>query len=407
MSLTQLVAVSPMDSFLYCEADKTSSKPRCMSSFKTRFVSKTPFSTEMIRMDFTSYSTPGKGSITIPRKADMLMGIYLEVQFKLSNFANTFFPIENLVENVKLYIGGQLIEMYDNTWIRIRNTVLTDNTEKDSIYAMENFNTSDPVGFVKTLWMKLPFWFEETSKALPLVALQYHDVRLDFTFVNPSSIPGIDSTYAPTITAWGEYVFLAPPERKWFAETSHMYIIEQTQTQSFPSVISTTTTASSSYTLPFNLPTRYIFWVFRNNVFGVFTGDGQGLSASENSAPLLSGKIQINGIDRFQEQRGSYFRLIETNRTMKSVPAAGIYTYFFSKNPKDTNSSMGSLNFSAIDTVKLILTTKIANASSLSSVMNESMTTTSTANLNTLTVIAKSLNVLRVQDGQGGILFAN
>lgn len=400
MSLTQLIASSPADSFIYGEPNT--------SPFRARFAASTPFATEVIPMDFTSYSTPGRGSITVPRKADMLMGVFISTQLKLSTFSSTFFPIENLVKNVKLYIGGQLIETYDNNWLRLRNTILTDNSEKDSVYAMENFSSTDPSGMVRTLWLKLPFWFNNVSKALPLIALQYHDVRLDFEFADPASIPGINSSFTPVLAAWGEYAYLSSPERRWFAKTPHVYMIDQTQTHNFPAVISTSTSASTSYTIPFNLPVRYLFWVFRNeNYFGVYTADGHGMSSNQNAAPLQSAKIQINGIDRFYEQIGSYFTLVETNRTMNTTPAPGMYTYFFSKNPLDEKTIMGTLNFSALDTVKLMVTTKTASQPTLASVLDENTTLATATSLNVFTVIAKNVNILRVESGMGGLLFSN
>ena len=399
MALTQLIASSPIDAILYGEPSH--------SSFKKVFKSSKPYSVEMIRMDFSAYSVPGRGTLLVPRKGDMLMGIYLQVEVQRNTSAPGFFPIENLVESVKLEIGGQLIEKYDNTWIRAKNSMLTDNTEKDAIYTMGNFEASDPNTMIKTLWIHLPFWFNTTSKALPLIALQYHDVQLDLTFANPAAIPGINPSFTPTITVWGSYAFLSKQERLSFVKNPHAYVIEQTQTENYQSVISTTTSASTQYTLPFNLPVKYLLWFYRNqNTFGVYTGDAVRLSACENAAPLQSAKIQVNGIDRFDTQVGSYFRLIETYRTIKISPPAGMYGYFFATEPLDDTVS-GTFNFSAVDTVKLIVTTKAASAPNLASVFNEQTTITNTANLNTLTVIARSLNILRIEFGMGGIMYQN
>jgi hypothetical protein len=329
---------------------------------------------------------------------------------KKSNSTGTqFFPIENLVSKVSLYIGGQLIETYDNNWIRTRNSLLISNEEKDSIYVMEQFESNDANGMLRSLWLNLPFWFNDVKNAIPLVALQYHEIRLDFVFENPANIPGVDPTYTPVITAWGEYAFLSKTERTSFVARPHEYIIEQTQTQDFPSVISTTSSASTSYTLPFNLPVKYLIWVFRNTqVFGIYSGDSSsGLSVDDKYTPLQSAQIQINGVDRFETQIGSYFRLLESFRTVKEIPPAGIYSYFFSKTPLAQNTVLGTLNFSAVDTVKLMVTTKAASAASVASVLNENTAVASTANLTTVTVIARSLNILRIQDGMGGLLFSN
>lgn len=400
MSLTQLIASSPMDAFLYGDP--------AQSSFKKVFSSTMPYAVEMMRMDFSAYSVPGRGTLIIPRKGDMLMGIYLQVEMQRDTSTNDFFPIENLIETIQLEIGGQIIEKYDNNWIRARNSMLIGNTEKDAVYTMENFETTDPNTMVRSLWIQLPFWFNTASKALPLIALQYHEVRLEFTFASPASIPGVNPSFTPTITAWGSYAFLSKQERLMFTKNPHAYIFEQTQTQNFPSIISTTRSAGTQYTLPFNLPVKYLLWFFRNpEDFGIYTGDGEGLSANDNAAPLQSAKIQVNGVDRFDTQIGSYFRLVEPYRTIQISPPAGMYAYYFATNPLEKDTVSGTLNFSAVDTVKLIVTTKAASAPDLGNVYNEQTTIVNSANLNTLTVIARSLNILRVEAGMGGLMFQN
>ncbi|ABT15539.1 hypothetical protein FR483_N254L [Paramecium bursaria Chlorella virus FR483] len=402
MSITQLIASSPADSFLYGTPRK--------NAFVSRFSCRVPYSTEMIRMDLTSYTTPGKGSLIIPRKGDMLTNVFLQIQMKkLSSTGTQFFPVENLVSSVRLYIGGQLIEQFDNNYMRIRNALFTTNTEKDALITMEQFETSDANGMIRSLWLSLPFWFNTTSLAIPMIALQYHEIRLEFDFEDPNNIPGIDPAFLPVITAWGEYAFLPSEERVLFVKTPHKYIFEQTQTQDFPSRISTTSSRTTLYTLPFNLPVKYLLFVFRNqNVFGIYSGDTTvGLSADDKYTPLQSAKLQINGVDRFEEQTGSYFRLIEPYRTMQCVPPAGIYSYFFSKAPLNVHAASGTLNFSALDTVKLLVTTKAASAATIADVFDEQTSVNSAANLTTFTVIARSMNVLRIQDGMGGVMFAN
>jgi hypothetical protein len=231
MSLTQLIASTPVDSYLYGTPRK--------NAFLARFSCRVPYATEMIRMDFQSYTAPGKGSLIIPRKGDMLTNIFIQVDMKkLSTTGTSFFPIENLIAGVRLYIGGQLIEQFDNNYIRIRNSLFTDNSEKDAILTMEEFESTDADGMIRSLWLKLPFWFNTTSLALPLIALQYHEVRLEFDFQDPNNIPGINPSFSPIITAWGEYAFLPTEERILFATKPHKYVIEQTQTNNFVSKIS-------------------------------------------------------------------------------------------------------------------------------------------------------------------------
>lgn len=160
MSLTQLVATTPADSYLY-------GTPR-RNAFLARFSRRVPYATEMIRMDLQSYTAPGKGTLVIPRKGDLLTNIFMQVKMKkLTTSKAQFFPVENLVSRVRLYIGGQLIEQFDNNFIRLRNTLFTDNSEKDAVFTMGQFETSDADGMVRSLWLNLPFWFNTTSLALP------------------------------------------------------------------------------------------------------------------------------------------------------------------------------------------------------------------------------------------------
>ena len=402
MSLTQLVASTPADSYLY-------GTPR-RNAFLARFSCRVPYATEMIRMDLNSYTVPGKGTLVIPRKGDLLTNIFMQVELKkLTTNRTQFFPVENFVSRVRLYIGGQLIEKFDNNFIRLRNTLFTDNSEKDAVLTMGQFESTDVDGMVRSLWLNLPFWFNTTSQALPLIALQYHEVRVEFDFEDPKNIPGIDPSFMPIVTAWGEYAFLPVEERILFANKQHKYIIEQTQTNDFLSRISTTTSTTTKYTLPFNLPVKYLFFVFRNkNIFGIYSGDTSiGLPANDKNTPLQSAKIQVNGIDRFAEQIGSYFRLIEPYRVLKTVPPAGIYSYYFSKEPLNIHSSSGTLNFSALDTVTLSVTTKAASAANVENVRDEQTSLASTINLDVFTVIARSINVLRIEYGMGGVEFAN
>jgi hypothetical protein len=92
---------------------------------------------------------------------------------------------------------------------------------------------------------------------------------------------------------------------------------------------------------------------------------------------------------------------------MLRSPPAGIYSYFFSSQPQNVHAPSGTLNFSALDTVKLVVKTKVASAATSADVKDEETCTVATANLSIFTVIARSMNVLRVENGQGGILFAN
>ena len=71
-------------------------------------------------------------------------------------------------------------------------------------------------------YVPLEFWFcRNIGLALPLIALQYHEVKINIEFD-----AGIEFGDA---TLWADYIFLDTDERRRFAQLSHEYLIEQVQ----------------------------------------------------------------------------------------------------------------------------------------------------------------------------------
>jgi len=104
---------------------------------------------------------------------------------------------------------------------------------------------------------------------LPLIALQYHEVRVTFEF-NPlsqlvvseyGSGSALSWTTQPTFSAslWVDYIYLDQEERKRFAQATHEYLIEQVQFPSSESVSGVSTRTR----LSFNHPCKFLAWVVR------------------------------------------------------------------------------------------------------------------------------------------------
>jgi hypothetical protein len=272
---------------------------------------------------------------------------------------------------------------------------------------MLNFIPTDPVGMIRTFYLNLPLFFtEHLSKALPLVALQYQDVVLQFEFANPSDIPGIDPSFEPVIKFYGDYVFLDKPERTYFAQNPHEYIIEQVQTfKTIPNIKNSMNTTSVS--LPFNLPTRYITWVYKTNLHGIYTTSNNTFETNEGYSMLHSAVIKMNGTDRFTERKGNYFNLVQPLQALGRIPSTGIYMYSFGVNADDINSE-GTMNFSAIDSVILSFTNKAAVETDITTVVDDSTTLDiGLTKFTELAIFAKNFNILRIEQGQGGVLFSN
>jgi hypothetical protein len=108
--------------------------------------------------------------------------------------------------------------------------------------------------------------------------------------------------------------------------------------------------------------------------------------------PVASGKLQLNGHDRFYEREGRYFNLVQPFQHHENVPATGINVYSFALKPEEHQPS-GTCNFSRIDNATLQLTLTAATTAS-----------SSTAKVR---VYATNYNVLRIMSGMGGLAYSN
>jgi hypothetical protein len=397
--MIQLVAVGPQDVYL-------TDNPT-MSFFRQRFCRPTPFAVETIEHKFTGIAGYGRrATCTLGRHGDLVTQLVMEITLKKSTGA-TFYPAEHLLKNVDLYIGEQKIDTVTNTWLRLYDELYRPVDAREGYAQTTDFGASEPAGTVKRFLVPLPFWFSrgDPTAALPVVALQYHDVAVAVDFEEAVNIPGIDTSFQPEVSLWVDTVFLGIEERKWFAQTPHKYMIEQTQMHS-ESIDVTASEDLHNVTLPFNHPVKFLAWVLRPSAtsHGIFTGSGDGLESLEVAGPLSRVGMQLNGTERFAPRRGSFFRLPHALSTFGQAPSVGVYTYSFALRPAAPTSS-GSLNFSRIDTARLQLTTKAAVVANVVDASDDSQTLTASTGLSLVEVYARNHNVLRIESGMAGLEF--
>jgi len=269
------------------------------------------------------------------------------------------------------------------------------------------------------------FWFNENpGLALPLIALQYHQVKVTFELRPLSELYVLSANDDNTALGlrledsklslgdtklWVNYVFLEAAERRITAKKSHEYLINQLQFTGEESVTGSTHRAK----LAFNHPCMELIWAVREDKA---TADGvnqwnnfetyantwlQGVAPVTNNGnsktnirglnPMVRCKLQIHGQDRFAERDGDYFTRYQTFKYHSRVPASkGIAVYSFSLNPESKQVN-GTANFSRIDQPILSLNLRQVNS-----------TTTGT-----LYVFARNVNLFRVAGGMGGVAFAS
>jgi hypothetical protein len=261
---------------------------------------------------------------------------------------------------------------------------------------------------LSTLYVPLEFWFcRNVGLALPLIALQYHEVKINIHFEEYSLCKRLSDLTTGSLdlqaSLWVDYIYLDTDERRKFAQSSHEYLIEQLQ-------FTGKENADAKIRLNLNHPVKELIWVVKkentnNTNWFNYTDKNTQIVSIDNyeSLKTLIGpnsaaqnnvsncKLILNGNDRFSERDGLYFNLIQPYQHHENIPYnTGINVYSFALKPEEHQPS-GTLNMSRIDTSTLSL--KYSNG-----------ITESTASI---CVYAVNYNVLRILSGMGGIAYSN
>ena len=540
--LMQLVAYGAQDVYL-------TGNPQ-ITFWKVSYRRYTNFAMESIEQTFNGQADFGRRvTCTISRNGDLAYRTYLQVTLPEINqgmagnndegvYARWLdFPGEQLIAQVEVEIGGQRIDRQYGDWMHIWNQLTLTSEQQRGYFQMignttqltfltdPSFNNVDgpcengaptqvcaPRNALPetTLYVPFQFWYcRNPGLALPLIALQYHEVKINLDIrpideclfavgtlhCDNSGSVKVTTAYNQSLVAaslYVDYVFLDTDERRRMAQNPHEYLIEQLQFTGDESVGS----SSNKIKLNFNHPCKELVWVVQpdanvdycsslecgqplNRVLGAqpfnytdaidvlpnaihaFGGpdsvaqttqsyindnmfndagavdltsppsdywhDAQhhlysnpnfapetlgdhymnsGVSdagtfvLSETSLdmhcwgenPVVTGKLQLNGQDRFSEREGTYFDLVQPYQHHTRNPDTGINVYSFALRPEEHQPS-GSCNFSRIDnaTLQLVLS-------------NATVQGTRTAKVR---VYATNYNVLRVMSGMGGLAYSN
>ena len=253
-------------------------------------------------------------------------------------------------------------------------------------------------------YIPLQFWFcKNNGLALPLIALQYHEVKLSFKFCSQENVTSTASTINLSdskLKVFCDYIYLDTDERRRFAQVSHEYLIEQLQFEEFH-------TDSFKKTLTLNHPVKEIIWTgIPRNIDYIVDEDGvnkdgrtrgeSGYNEGEkemNSAAqptCLKNQnyhLQLNGHDRMAARPLDYFTKCQVWQHHTGVGSLiqknSVAVYSFALKPEEHQPS-GTCNFSRIDNAELI--------------SNKDFT---------CNLYAVNYNVLRIMSGMGGLAYSN
>ena len=476
--LIQLVAYGAQDIYLTGEPQIT--------FVKSVYLRHSNFALESIEITFSDIvKVNTRISILIPRNGDLLKRLWIEYNPSLLLSGSIEQNINNkrilntigsdfshaLIDQVEIEIGGVVIDRHYGKWLSIWRDLTQVNPYalQSSLSLRGSENTGelgtlyDQMAFTHkgvcsstnvnpnillsggvstentptTAYIPLQFWFcKNPGLAIPLISLQYSDVRLN---INLSNFPSFlcRSLYTPftineyinldSFKIFGDYVYLDSLERTKFVQNTHEYLIEQLQVQNTSGlkniklnfkqmvkelIITGNPEPTSTFFIPGEAaqPTN-----IKDHTSFLYLTDGEatprpivirdgtgyydietlannsGVDASSTTNVKL--QLVINGKDQFTPKNLKYFtrNQIYDHHTGNPGTYGTIGVYSFALHPEEHQPS-GACNFSRIDDCRLIFT-------GFDDSVNE--------RLNPLDVYATTYNILNITSGMGGVVYSN
>ena len=265
--IMQLVAYGAQDIYL-------TGNPQ-ITFFKIVYKRHTNFAIEAIEQTVSGNSSFGSTlTSTIAKNGDLITKMYIKCSVSLTGSGGNFAWVNKLghalLDEIELLIGGSRIDKQYYGWLNLWYE-LARNTSHNRGYDNMIGNNSDMTKLSTTdktaiLYIPLQFFCNRfNGLAIPLIALQYHEVRVDFKLKSESELIVKESVATTTATISNisllcNYVFLDSEERKRFASSAHEYLIEQIQSDLNEKVDG----SNSIYNLNFSHPCKVLYWYMQN-----------------------------------------------------------------------------------------------------------------------------------------------
>jgi len=329
--IAQLVAVGAQDAHLVGQPE--------VSFFRSNYKRHTNFAQTVEKQVIQGNPTAnGMSTVRFERKGDMVGYVYI------ANRSGNINNWDARISKVELLIGGQVIDEQDYEFSATLAPTVMNQTYSKSTYSGETF-------------YPLRFSFcENAQSAIPLIALQYHDVELRITW---------GATKTEDAEVYVQFIHLDTDERTALSSTPQNMLITQTQ--------KAIASASKTQELNFNHPMKYLVAV-------------NAMTAADKL------KLQINGTDvtdaktviphftsvpiYYHTTAGVVSSATKTSDDLTLIP--------FCLDTAKVQPT-GSLNFSRLDSARLV------------------SDNTSFAN----TIYAVNYNILRIENGMGGLMYSN
>ena len=347
--IAQLVAVGAQDAHLVGQPE--------VSFFRSNYKRHTNFAQTVERQVIQGNpSANGMSTVRFERKGDMIGYVYIApndgtkaIQFSTADWVGA-------ISKVELLIGGQVIDEQTSVFSQyIAPSILAQNLTK---------STSGFAEAAESKFYPLRFSFcENAQSAIPLIALQYHDVELRITWGS--------ALQSAKFEVYTQFIYLDTDERLALSSMPQTMVITQTQ--------KAVASGSRIQELNFNHPIKCL---------AAAKIDGLAIAGATNKI-----KLQINGTDvtDFKYTDPHYTAITSYYHTQSSKPETSVpgtnSKFFLYPFCLDTSKIQptGSLNFSRLDSARIVNDTANSNDD----------------------IYAINYNILRSENGMGGLMYSN
>ena len=337
--IAQLVAVGAQDAHLVGQPE--------VSFFRSNYKRHTNFAQTVERQTIQGNpSANGMSTVRFERKGDMLGYVYL------ADRSANHVAWETAVSKVELLIGGQVIDTQEFKFSALLAPITMDQTASKSSYVAGQ-GTFYPLRFS---------FCENAQSALPLVALQYHDVELRITWAG---------TVPDDLELFAQFIHLDTDERTALSSTPQNMIVTQTQ--------KAVASGSATQELSFNHPIKYL--IAENTV-----------NLTKQLADTTKMRLQINGTDVADPKTVSphftsapiYYHTAHGDVCTGGANNDTIILVPFCLDTSKVQPT-GSLNFSRLDSARLVVEGDTFEYD----------------------VYGVNYNILRIENGMGGLMYSN
>jgi hypothetical protein len=288
-------------------------------------------------------------SVKFERTGDLLGYVYLTLDDNTQSLDVQRW--DRVIEKAELLIGGHVIDTQDSIFTeKIAIDTFAQNVSKSS-------NGTHPGVSARSYFYPFRFFFCEGPQcALPIVALHYHNVEMRIHW-------GPDAGNY-NVEMFANYYYLDNEERGNLVSRNHSMLITQVQ-KNIPS-------GELTQDLTFNHPVKYL-------ASSDTTTEGA-LTSTRNKV-----KLNINGLDigNYKWGKPHYIDVMNYYHT-NFVTSPDFFLYCFCLSTSSLQPT-GTLNFSRLDSAKIMSENMLINDP----------------------IYAVNYNILRIENGMAGLVYAN